>query len=377
MPSAMLMTPPAPTHWDVFCRVVDNFGDIGVCWRLCADLAAREQPVRLWADDISSLAWMAPRGTAGVEVIGWQGDGPDLQPGSVVIEAFGCDPPPRFVERMVDAAAQGRAPLWINLEYLSAEAYVERSHRLPSPQPGGLQKTFWYPGFNPRTGGLLREPGMVARQAAFDRDAWLATQGLRRRASGQAVEQVVTLFCYDNPALPALLHGLAQTSTPTLLLLTPGPAQRQVRALAAAGALPAGIRTADLPWLSQADFDFLLWSADLNLVRGEDSLVRAIWAGVPFLWQIYPQIDGAHGPKLAAFIDAFLDAGGQPAFAAALHAAMLRWNGLAGSGPVKADEAIVLPRAEQWQAASRHWRDHLLGQPDLVTQLLAFAAGKR
>ncbi len=376
---------PAPPHWDVFCRVVDNFGDIGVCWRLCADLAARGQPVRLWADDVSSLAWLARGGAAGVEVIDWQGAGPDLEPGSVVIEAFGCDPPLRFVERMVSAAAvRAQAPLWINLEYLSAEAYVERSHRLPSPQPGGLQKTFWYPGFNPRTGGLLREPGLMLRHEAFQRDAWLAAQGLQRRASGPAIEQVVTLFCYDNPALPAFLAGLAQTSTPTLLLLTPGPAQRQVHALAAAGALPASIRTADLPWLSQTDFDCLLWSADLNLVRGEDSLVRAIWAGVPFLWQIYPQSDDAHGPKLAAFIDAFVaacaaasGANDTQEFAAALRAAMRLWNCLAGSGAVNTHEAIMLPPATQWQAASRHWRDALLGQPDLVTQLLGFAAGKR
>ncbi len=401
----------APAHWDVFCRVVDNFGDIGVCWRLCADLAARGQRVRLWADDVSSLAWMAPGGADRVEVIDWQGDGPDLEPGRVVIEAFGCDPPPRFVDRIVAAAAhRAQAPRWINLEYLSAEPYVERSHRLPSPQPNGLHKTFWYPGFNPRTGGLLREPGLMLRRKAFERDPWLAARGLQRRPG----ERVVTLFCYDNPALPALIAGLAQTAalssvlssatesaltsapasapTPTLLLLTPGPAQRQVHALAAAAALPANIRVADLPWLSQTDFDAMLWSADLNLVRGEDSLVRAIWAGAPFLWQIYPQADGAHGPKLSAFIDTFIAASatsGTPEFATALRTAARRWNGLAGSGRVDTDNTnntndasdannpIVLPPAAEWQAANRCWRESLLRQPDLVTQLLAFAAAKR
>ena len=27
--------------WDLFCRVIDNHGDLGVCWRLARDLAAR------------------------------------------------------------------------------------------------------------------------------------------------------------------------------------------------------------------------------------------------------------------------------------------------------------------------------------------------
>jgi len=144
--------------WDLFCRVIDNHGDIGVCWRLAADLAARGEALRLWVDDASALPWMAPDGAANVEVIAWNAATAMREPGEVVIEAFGCDPPPAFVARM---AARTPAPAWINLEYLSAEAYVERSHGLTSPQfsgPGaGLNKRFFYPGFSAATGGL--KPG--------------------------------------------------------------------------------------------------------------------------------------------------------------------------------------------------------------------------
>jgi uncharacterized repeat protein (TIGR03837 family) len=133
------MTPSSnpPLRWDLFCRVVDNFGDVGVCWRLAADLAGRGHAVRLWADDLSALAWLAPGGAPGVEVIHWTADVPPASPGDVVIEAFGCDPPDGFVSRM---AAMARPPAWLNLEYLSAESYVERSHRLPSPQHAGPGK---------------------------------------------------------------------------------------------------------------------------------------------------------------------------------------------------------------------------------------------
>ncbi|HSI56580.1 MAG TPA: elongation factor P maturation arginine rhamnosyltransferase EarP, partial [Ideonella sp.] len=279
--------------WDVFCRVVDNFGDIGVCWRLAAGLASRGQQVRLWADDARALQWMAPGGAPGVTVLPWTGEATAFEPGDVVVETFGCDPPADFVARM---ATRSTPPVWINLEYLSAESYVERSHRLRSPQasgPGrGLDKWFFYPGFTPATGGLLREPGLLAERDRFERGAWLAAHGIAARPG----ERLVSLFCYPGAALE-LLFG-AWPGQPTLLLACPGAA-----AEALAGAqLPAGWRSQALPWLSQADYDRLLWACDLNAVRGEDSFVRAQWAGRPLLWHIYPQHDAAHDAKLEAFL---------------------------------------------------------------------------
>ena len=335
------MPSPERLHWDLFCRVVDNFGDVGVCWRLACELARRGDAVRLVIDDASALAWMAPAGFEGVKVCAWPG--PD-QPADVVIEAFGCDPPPAYVQAMV-----ARPPVWINLEYLSAEAYVERSHGLPSPQRNGLTKWFFYPGFTPRTGGLLREAGVACARAAFNRNTWLAAQGL----SAHPGERVASLFCYDNAALPALLHSLAQA--PTLLLLTPGHATRQVAAMT----LPAGLRVAQLPWLSQSDFDHLLWACDLNFVRGEDSLVRALWAGAPFVWQAYPQQDGAHWQK----VEAMLAQWAPPAEVARLWRA---WNGAPTA------RWPGLPLGQNWSDATRAWRDRLQAQPDLATQLCAF-----
>ncbi|HEY9028466.1 MAG TPA: elongation factor P maturation arginine rhamnosyltransferase EarP, partial [Burkholderiaceae bacterium] len=183
--------PPAPLLWDVFCRVIDNFGDIGVCWRLACNLAERGQRVRLWVDDPSALRWMAPAGHDGVQIAAWLASTEFPPPGDVVVEAFGCDPAPAFLAAMAARAGSGRAPVWINLEYLSAEDYVERSHGLASPQMSGpargLSKWFFYPGFTARTGGLLREPALEADQAAFDRAAWLASQGLAPAAGERLV----------------------------------------------------------------------------------------------------------------------------------------------------------------------------------------------
>ncbi len=344
-------------NWDIYCRVIDNYGDVGVVWRLARDLAARGEQVRLWLDDASALEWMAPAGQpANVQLLAWPA-GPDMDAeptGDVVIEAFGCQLPESVVARM---AARPKPPHWINLEYLSAESYVERSHGLQSPQfsgPGrGLIKRFFYPGFNPRTGGLLREPGLLALQEMFDPQAWLAGQGQQRLAQ----ERVVSLFAYPNKALPALLKLLA--GQPTLLLVCPGAAQQQIARMN----LPQTLRCHALPYLSQLDYDHLLWASDLNFVRGEDSFVRAQWAAKPFVWQIYPQDDDAHELKLMAFLDQWLDQA-EPELARQSRQLWRAWNGL------QPWVSIELPEAGAATDYARVWRQHLLGQADLTSHLL-------
>ncbi|MDR6216051.1 elongation factor P maturation arginine rhamnosyltransferase EarP [Paracidovorax wautersii] len=369
--------PPSPLTWDVFCQVIDNFGDIGVCWRLSADLAARGHAVRLWTDDASALAWMAPQGAAGVQVLPWPRQPPPSGPGDVVVEAFGCEIPPAFqaaIGAATRAAANGasRAPLWINLEYLSAEPYVERSHRLASPifsgPAAGCTRWFYYPGFTAGTGGLLREPALAQRQAGFDRAAWRARHAI---APGDCA---ISLFCYEPPALPALLDQW-HSGPATRLLVTPGRAAAAVRAWQAGHNDETPQRPQrpghplSITYLEpcpQPAFDEMLWACDLNCVRGEDSLVRALWAGQPFVWHIYPQEDNAHHAKLQAFLD-WLQA---PASLRAMHAA---WNGLEPGATLPLVDASTL---QTWRACVLAARQRLLAQEDLLTQLLGFVAEK-
>lgn len=384
------MTEPAPrpARWDVFCRVVDNHGDAGVCWRLCCDLASRGLAVRLWIDDARALSWMAPAGHPSVDVRGWPDDVDDAvagalgqdAPADVVVETFGCGLPSSVLTGLASADEQGVPAVWINLEYLSAEAYVERSHTLPSLQMSGagrgLTAWFFYPGFTPGTGGLLRESGLREYRDRFDRSAWLRDQGIDWRPD----ERVVSLFCYENPRLPALLEAL--DAQPTLLLTTPGAATDQVRALSSVRPPGSALRVQTLPWISQTDYDHLLWSCDLNFVRGEDSLVRAIWSARPFVWQIYQQHDGAHGQKLSAFLERVLDdsSGALPVGASN---AMRAWNGLlttSDATPTAAAAwAILNDRIgmEAWRARCSEVADRLSETDDLGTQLIAFARTRR
>lgn len=349
--------------WDVFCRVVDNWGDIGVGWRFARDVAARGPRVRLWIDDASALAWMAPEGAPGVDVIAWNAATAPREPGDVVVELFGCDPPPAFVERM----QRDRPPPWIDLEYLSAEPYVERSHGLPSPQLAGagrgLTKWFWYPGFTPATGGLIREPGLLDDWRRFDRAAWYAAHGIAPGAG----ERVVSLFCYDNPVLPSLLDALAVS--PTLLLVTPGRPARQVRDALGPALARGALRARLLPHLTQPDFDRLLWACDLNFVRGEDSFVRAQWAARPFVWHIYPQDDQAHARKLDAFLERYLE-GAPEGLAGSLGRL---WRAWIGRAPWPDD----WPDAAAWSAHAARWQVRLAVGDDLVSRLLRFTDALR
>lgn len=356
-------------HWDIFCQVIDNFGDIGVCWRLATELAARGAVVNLRMDDASALAWMAPQGTPGVRVLPY--DAPYEAHPQVVIEAFGCEAPADYLAALREhhgaAQAQGLStPVLINLEYLSAEPYVERCHRLPSlimsGTAKGLTRWFFYPGFTAQTGGLIREQNLPQRQAAFDRHAWRSAHGVQE---GQCA---VSLFCYEPAALPELFNQLADPRTwahaNVQLLVTPGRATQAVQTQLAR--CTQDVTPVYLPPRSQLEFDAMLWACDLNLVRGEDSLVRALWAGQPFVWHIYPQDDDAHHAKLQAFLD-WLDA---PESLRRFH---LAWNGML--------EAVALPvitpdLLQQWRVCVERAQQKLHLQIDLITQLQEFAAEK-
>ena len=356
-----------PVSCDIFCTVVDNYGDIGVCWRLTRQLAHEHGvAVRLWVDDVASFRRLCPEVDAalaqqhcrGVEVRHWVALFPEEKPAQLVIEAFACELPQRYVAAM---AAQQHKPVWINLEYLSAEDWVEGCHKLPSPHPSlPLVKYFFFPGFTPKTGGLLLERDLLARRDAFQSDpqAIAAYWKSLDISAPQTDETRVSLFCYENPALPGFLAAWAEGNAPILCLVPEGRAMPQVAAFfGQAQAAPGDVfrrgnlEVRVLPFVEQERYDELLWACDINFVRGEDSCVRAQWAGKPFVWHIYPQHDGVHMQKLRAFMALYCT--GLPSDAAqVLHVLWEAWNGGADSGQAWNDfwghRSILRQHAHDW-----------------------------
>lgn len=371
-------------NWDIFCAVVDNYGDIGVCWRLARQLVGEHGlRVRLWVDRPAAFRLLWPgidparpvQSASGVEVRAWTTPFPEVEPADVVVEAFACELPETYLAAM---AARAPKPRWINLEYLSAEDWVGECHGLASPNPRlPLTKHFFFPGFRAGTGGLLAERGLPGRARAFQRDE--AAQAEFWRSIGlaaPAAEEIrVSLFCYANPALPGLLAAWAQGEAPVTCLVPEGVAAGGIEAFFGATGLAAGrvldrgrLRVQVLPFLEQDRYDRLLWACDCNFVRGEDSFVRAQWAARPFVWQIYPQEDGAHWHKLQAFLNLFR--GDLPGDARdALEALWLAWNGGAGAG--EAWPAFWRHRATLQQHGQR-WSAGLMANGDLAANLAEF-----
>ena len=294
-------------RWDIFCRVVDNFGDIGVCWRLAKQLSDEYAlEVRLWVDDLNVAskivtgldASLNNQKVNGVEVFLWNGDAifANITPADVVIEAFACELPKLYIQHMV-----AKKPTWLNLEYLSAEAWVDDFHAQNSIHPAtGLRKTFFFPGFTDKTGGLIREQHLAAKREA-------AKAEFKRLP-----RQQVSLFCYPHAPIHSLLQAMSESEHSVECFVPTGSVLGKIAEFFGRAQIEVGdtlnkqkLSLTVLPFLTQEEYDQLLWCCDLNFVRGEDSWIRALWSAQPFIWQTYPQDEKHHLKKLDAFLDKY------------------------------------------------------------------------
>ncbi len=410
---------------DIFCTVVDNFGDIGMCWRLAKQLAHEHGiTVRLWVDNLESFHKLCaevepnralqhcqgiaihqwphtdittdittshltnPAQDAGQvigyshstrllkdnnQVAGYAEALRDVHPAQVVIETFACQLPEKYITAM---AAMPHKPVWINLEHLSAEQWVGDYHGLPSPHPTlPLVKHYFFPGFTSATGGLLIEKNLMARRDAFQGDfraqiaMWQALDIPSAQPSApQGDNEIrVSLFCYENAVLPALFTEWENSTVPILCLVPEGRILPQVAAHfkydeMAVGTLATrgNLRVKILPFMEQARYDELLWACDINFVRGEDSLVRALWAGKPCVWHIYPQHDFVHLQQLHALMNLYCT--NLPAGAAA---SVLEfwdsWNAPQGDNVPQGDnEAHNVHHQKNMNAAWQNYLKHRL-----------------
>lgn len=361
--------PLARRSCDLFCRVVDNLGDVGVCWRLARQLAREHGfAVRLVVDDLGTLHFIAPEVDAararqsldGVEIVHWT---PDLaiEPVGLVIEAFACEPPAHYVEAM---ARREPRPVWINLEYLATERWALELDGLPSPHPRlPLAKTFVFPGFDGPL-AILREADLdQRRRASLGDPAWRAT---RLGALGADPRAPFTLFVftYATSALEPCLRAFVARGAQCLLAPTPAN-----RALIDRAEPSLRERLVLLEPVAQQAFDEWLWLADAAIVRGEDSFVRAQLAGKPLVWQPYVQDADAHHDKLAAFASLYRSEA-PPSVGNAWWAMQDAWN--RGQADAGAWDAIVGAWLEQrlpLQVLAEAWRARLAARVDLATRL--------
>lgn len=415
---------------DVFCRVVDNFGDIGITWRLVRQLQREHHwSIRLWVDDLKSFQRLEARVylhalqqvIEDIEIIHWGDPAPDLIPYPLVLCSFSCDLPATYIAQL-----HQRPALWINLEYLSAETWVEGCHGLPSLRGDGLSSYFFFPGFNANTGGLLRERELLSQRNAWQKNidsqhqllerlgvsakaleallpqptAPSASREIERRRQDKVHEfalppvihqnalssrrethhrspplsiqvqaaRLVTLFCYPHAPIAQMLEALCADSRASIVLIPGGIAPEL--ATGRRGPLQQ-VYIERIPFVSQPEYDQLLWMADLNFVRGEDSVVRALWAGKPLVWQIYPQTEGTHLIKL----DAWLKISN---LSADIQALLRYWNADSAAADLSAGfEQALQPKAfAQWSSDALALSHTLAQVTDFAQALQDFCVSK-
>ena len=359
---------------DLFCRVIDNFGDAGVCWRLARRLLALGVgSVRLVTDHPDVLALIAPEAGSIVRVAEWnaferEAAAPGFDPAELVIESFGCRLPEAYDEALAKKRAAAKAagrtpPFYLNLDYLSAEDWVEESHDVVGLHPRlDLPKLWFFPGFTARTGGVVIEDGLMEAQAHFlssERDAFLSSLG------ADPARRTLFVFCYPVNRVETIAEGLRLAPAPWSVLIAPGAAGDRLEGLLSQ-ADRSRILPVRTPFLPQTEFDRLLWASDAAVIRGEDSFVRAQLAATPLLWSTYPTEDGAHRVKLDAWLGRFA-----PSLPEGLREDYVRASDdwLEGALDAKAF-ANLLVRAPELARGFRAWREGLLANGDLGANIL-------
>lgn len=361
---------------DLFCQVIDNYGDIGVTWRLARQLQHEHHvTLRLWVDDLETFARIEPlihvnldtQYVQGIEIRQWSPHSAVPTPYPVVITSFCCNLPAAWLRAMAVNPNQ----CWVELEYLSAESWVASHHLLHSKRADGLSPTFFYPGFTTNTAGLIREQNLIQ-----DRNLWQAdieNQDIFLKQLGVSIKPrqqrpfLVSLFTYQDAPIQALFNAFEHSQS------LPDN-QNSICVLVPEGVLmpeslkiPSHVSWQRIPFLSQPDYDRLLWSMHLNIVRGEDSFVRAQWAGKPMIWHIYPQTENTHLVKLHAWL-------AQTDLPQAVKEAMVAWS--TSTPNASAESAIRLalnqPYWSIWQKAAQKHTNRLALLPDLASNLVKF-----
>lgn len=371
----------------IFCRVIDNFGDVGVSWRLSRLLHQEAKfPVVLLIDNLHALKNLVPECDVvasvqilhGITVVDWQEavlakQLQNLPKPQWVIETFGCDLPKSVLQIM-----QEKTKLWLNLEYLTAEPWAKDMHMLPSLQSNGLAKYFYFLGFEQETGGLLREADYGQKKWAFnhhEQDCFRASLGLPTK---DADTHSIFLFAYPNQHWQTWFLAWQNWGQSIELLIACDAVWQEWEKFSQAQGLQAkgrsNIQAYRLPMVAQSQFDQLLWLSDWIFIRGEESFVRAQLSGKPFLWHIYQQENEVHLDKLAAFWqlwDGFLS----PDLAKALAVVSLSINAATQVPDAqeieRAWQYLILHRAK-WQEAAKKWSDGILSQASAVQKLASF-----
>ncbi|MGN1357629.1 MAG: elongation factor P maturation arginine rhamnosyltransferase EarP [Succinivibrionaceae bacterium] len=372
------------TYWDLFCKVIDNFGDIGVTYRLAKELQHQGNKIRIFIDNLSAFHQIEKQVHVNLpvqiinnlEIYEWHDNFSDnIIPGDVVIELFACHLPENYIKKISSET------LWINLEYLSAESWVESCHLQPSIDHG-KKKYFFFPGFTSKTGGVNFEDSYLHNS---DNSSELIDnlESELFNCTKTPLNNIlkVSVFTYESEYLLRIIeHFQPQDHKPLLFFIPEGrfstyaknkgslqPVAESIHWLKSS----SGNFVSFFPMVGQNEYDKILRNCDINFVRGEDSFIRAQMASKPFIWHIYPQDENYHLEKLKSFLnlytrDMYLED------QKAICRIMMNFN-TENLHSFSEDFSQILCRYSTINTQAEKWFNHLIYNKSLATNLLIFA----
>lgn len=281
---------------DIFCQVIDNYGDVGVAYRLAREFKRvyPNKKLRFVINQIEELNLI--RKSENIEVILYKDISKIENSADLIIESFGCEIPKEYMDK-----ALKKSKLIINLEYFSAEKWVDDFHLQESFLEGNLKKYFFIPGLSEKSGGILLDNEFLQRKKKVEanKEYYLEKFGIKEK-----YDLIGSVFSYEKN-FDSLIEELKKLDKKIILLILSEKTQKNFIKYFDNGNNYDKIKFVKLPFFTYDKYEELLALCDFNLVRGEDSFVRALLLGKPFLWHIYPQDENTHIKKLESFLEKY------------------------------------------------------------------------
>lgn len=301
------------TDITILCKVVDNFGDIGVTYRLSRALLDVQNAhpellgkinIRLVVDNLDSFAKIVPeiktdsafQEYKGIKIFDWNANDfckKEFEQNEpfIILECFQCGRPD-WLEDLLFVKEVSHVVNIIMIDYLSAEDYAENFHKLMSlTRSARVQKVNFMPGFTNKTGGLIQDKSFMDSLSlslkslktntdepfnvlffSYEGDWNFAVKALSRFNNGN-----INVLAAQGRGLSSFVDSWQKLGKPFLLQ--------------------------KLEYLCQEEWDALMCKTPLLFIRGEDSLSRACLIGHPFVWHAYPQSDEYQMVKVNALLD--------------------------------------------------------------------------
>lgn len=300
----------------VLCKVVDNFGDIGVVFRLCRALSELKKnlEIRLVVSNLDSFAKISKgidstktfQEFRGWKVFDWNDNALckkefSKNPPEFILECFQCGRP-EWLEELLFSPQFNLNVQIVNVEYLTAESWADDFHLLKSgTRSAKIKKINFMPGFTKKTGGLILDKNFMCCLSEKKFALNLVKQNLDKKILSEDFSDSFKILIFSYPKnFDFLASAIKEFSFLKKII---------VFVASGAGADLAKISLKKfkvdfvcLPFMQQEVWDAFLSLMDFSFVRGEDSFSRCCLFGNPFIWNIYPQEEEFHIVKLNAFL---------------------------------------------------------------------------